>query len=142
MRSVPHSLSEKLARAGRDNGLVGVIARALDVRSGIEEGDDAGALVLMEPEEPEPRSADGTQEKDRRQVLLRDARGEHHAKPYGAKNRCRSEVWLNEHETDDNARIESREDDVPHVSYFDMPPREIFREERYEGELGEVCGLE
>src|SRR5262249_25545165 len=53
-----------------------------------------------------------------------------------------AEVRLEKNRKDDEPRIDAGEDEVPHVAYLLMAAREVFREERDQGELREVRGLE
>lgn len=141
MRPEADAFSREAAGADGDGGLVGVVARALNVGERMEEREDALLLILLKTEIPQSAREYRAGEKERREMFEGDARDERHAEPHGGDDDGAAEVGLEENEKGDEERVAAGDQNVPDVRDFHVPARKVFRQDDDERELCQVGGL-
>jgi hypothetical protein len=134
LRAVAYPLATQLARAHRHGRLVGVVARAVDVGQADAQRSGCAAFDSHESQTATARKGHRACSNDRKEVLAREARDHHHAKPNERDDDSRAKVGLERHEHKHKPRI-APEIKMCRCCYLDMSARKIFGQGDNEREL-------
>ncbi len=136
------SLAKHFSRSDGDDGLVDIVAGAVNIRERIYECHDSIFLICFESERPEQKKTQRAGAEHDQQVLFGNSRYKRHAEPYEKNNHRRTEVRLDENERERHECIEPGNQYMFKVGNLHMPPGKILRKYQHDHELHHVRRLE
>src|ERR1043166_8452628 len=114
----------------------------MNVGKWVDKGDNTLLLVIVESPVPCRAKNQRCRDQEEKQMFPRNARHEHHAKPYRSHDDAAAEVGLEEYENEEDECIRSGKQYVSVVRDLHMSAREIFCKYRRKYELCGVCRLQ